>query len=511
MPLTTTDRQAGSARSRLITPIAIALSAFFFVVLLLLVRARWSPLERLDHAVAAHLNAAVADHPAIVGVLRAITWTGSTGVLWTLIVVASLILAIRHRYRLALYLVVTGAGALTLDPILKTIVGRLRPVVSDPIAYGTGNSFPSGHALGSIVCYGALFLVFVPALRGRPRSSAAAAVVALVVAIGTSRVLLGVHYLSDVVGAWLLGVAWLGLTAYAFEVLRHGSGRRVTQPLSEGLEPEAAEDLRLTESTSVRHPFRIAAALVIAWTLVLGVVTGLGELVTHHTNGGILGDRAIPRWFAEHRTPPLTTIGAWISTGGATQAILIVSVLTCVIAVAATRRWRPAVFVAVLMFGELGLFLVSESIVKRPRPEVSHLDAHLPTSSYPSGHVAATLCVYAAIALLVAGHTRRWWRMVFLVLAILMPLLVATSRMYRGMHHPTDVLGSILLGVLWIGATYRIMRPVETGSAAVRSRGETGSTASDHDPIKIVTSDARTDGIVTSDEPISSVEPRRRR
>ena len=98
--------------------------------------------------------------------VKAVTWLGSSGVLWTVTGTAAVVLAIRRRWRLAVYLLVAGAGALTLDPVLKALVGRLRPVVADPIAYGTGNSFPSGHALGSIVCYGALFLVFLPAARG---------------------------------------------------------------------------------------------------------------------------------------------------------------------------------------------------------------------------------------------------------------------------------------------------------------------------------------------------------
>ncbi|HYB47444.1 MAG TPA: hypothetical protein VED20_08830, partial [Streptosporangiaceae bacterium] len=57
--------------------------------------------------------------------------------------------------------VLAAEGALTLDPILKSLVGRLRPVVAHPIAHGTGDSFPSGHSLGSIVCYGAVLLVFL--------------------------------------------------------------------------------------------------------------------------------------------------------------------------------------------------------------------------------------------------------------------------------------------------------------------------------------------------------------
>ncbi len=78
-------------------------------------------------------------------------------------------------------LVVTGAGAIVLDPILKSLVGRLRPVVAHPIAYGGGDSFPSGHSLGSIVCYRAVFLVFLPAMRGRWRTAAAFLAAAAVV------------------------------------------------------------------------------------------------------------------------------------------------------------------------------------------------------------------------------------------------------------------------------------------------------------------------------------------
>lgn len=83
----------------------------------------------------------------------------------------------------------------------------------------------------------------------------------------------------------------------------------------------------------------------------------------------------------------------------------------------------------------------------------------MPTSSFPSGHIAATICLYTAIAVLVMARTDRWWRWLSVVLAVVMPLGVATSRMYRGMHHPTDFLGAILLGALWIGLLYWVIRP----------------------------------------------------
>src|SRR2546429_5733673 len=177
--------------------IAVTAAALVFAILLILVRLQWAPLESVDHGAAAHLNSLVAGHAALVKVVKAVTYLGSTGVLWVVIGISAVILTIRKRWRLAIYLVVTGAGVLVLDPILKSLVGRLRPVVVHPIAYGGGDSFPSGHSLGSIVCYGAVLLVFLPAARGRWRTAFVTAIVTLVALIGVSRTLLGVHYVSD--------------------------------------------------------------------------------------------------------------------------------------------------------------------------------------------------------------------------------------------------------------------------------------------------------------------------
>ena len=257
----------------------------------------------------------------IVTAVKAVTWLGSDGVLWTVIAASVVILALRRRWRLTIYLLVTGAGALVLDPVLKSLVGRLRPVVAHPVAHGTGNSFPSGHALGSIVCYGAVFLVFLPAARGRWRTIFTTVIVALIALIGISGLLLGVHYLSDVIGGWAVGITWLGLTAFAFESTRHAAGLRMTHPVSEGLEPEARDDILRRSPSRPRRtaPGPPAAGTPIAWVLILGIIVGIGELVTKSGNGNILGDRTIPHWFAAHRTPTLTHWSLIFTTLGATR------------------------------------------------------------------------------------------------------------------------------------------------------------------------------------------------
>jgi undecaprenyl-diphosphatase len=211
---------------------------------------------------------------------------------------------------------------------------------------------------------------------------------------------------------------------------------------------------------------------VVAWVLIVGVLTGIGKLImtTGNGNGNLLGDQAIPHWFAAHRTAALNHWSLIASNLGATQDILIVSAITCVVFVALTRRWRPVIFIGAVMLGELAAFLTVAAIVKRPRPDVPHLDSNLPTSAFPSGHMAATTCLYVGIAILVIGHARGWWRFLFLIPAVVMPVMIGLARLYRGEHHPTDLLASVLFAALWLTAAVLLVKPNEAGRE--RSAGQ---------------------------------------
>jgi undecaprenyl-diphosphatase len=77
--------------------------------------------------------------------------------------------------------------------------------------------------------------------------------------------------------------------------------------------------------------------------------------------------------------------------------------------------------------------------------------------------MAATTCLYVGIFILVMGHARGWWRYLFLIPAIVMPVAVAVARMYRGEHHPTDILASVLFAALWLTATTMLIKPNEGG------------------------------------------------
>ena len=104
-----------AATRRSLAPLAIVTAAaFLFALLLLLVRLHWALLESADHGAATRLNSLVAGHSVVVSIVKAVTWLGSGGVLWTLIGAAAVVLALRRRWRLAAYLLEVAATAVVL-------------------------------------------------------------------------------------------------------------------------------------------------------------------------------------------------------------------------------------------------------------------------------------------------------------------------------------------------------------------------------------------------------------
>lgn len=176
------------------------------------------PLQRWDQPVADDLSRWARRSEARVDVFEAISWFGWPPVLATWVALGALACWATGRGRLAWFLVLTTATGAVAQVALKAAVARPRPEVLLPVAQARGHSFPSGHAMASTVVYGALLLVVVPRLPRRARLAVVVATVALVLAIGVSRLVLGVHFVTDVVGGHVAGLAWLVVAAAAFEV-----------------------------------------------------------------------------------------------------------------------------------------------------------------------------------------------------------------------------------------------------------------------------------------------------
>ena len=200
------------------------------------------PLTRADTAAANALHGWVRRSDGVLGPLHVVTFLGSPP--WLALMVGATVVytLVRHRWRLALFLVTTTVAGGAINTAVKVMVDRDRPDLDPPVATAGGFSFPSGHATSSTVAYGALLLVLLPAVPRRGRLPVVAAAVALVLAIGTSRLALGVHYVSDVLGGFALGSAWLAASTAAFSIWRVERGEQAVDA-KEGLEPEAAGDL----------------------------------------------------------------------------------------------------------------------------------------------------------------------------------------------------------------------------------------------------------------------------
>lgn len=177
-------------------------------------------LTRLDGRLADDLNERIHRHPAVLDAVEAVSFWGRALVLAAIVALVVAALWRAGRTRTAVFLVVTSIGGGLVSSAVKVAVDRPRPVVDHPVSSAFGKSFPSGHTLSSTVVYGAILLALWPVLRPAARSVAVVLTTVLVVAVGTSRLLLGVHFLSDVVGGFVLGLAWLAGSAAAFAVWR---------------------------------------------------------------------------------------------------------------------------------------------------------------------------------------------------------------------------------------------------------------------------------------------------
>ena len=222
--------------------VAAFLVAVPFGTLVLLVRDKSSWLRRVDLGTADALHRYDESHPAFPTTMKVITNSGSSLSWIVILTLVALWLLYRRLYRLTAFVAVTAIGSSLLNEAIKAAVGRTRPVLQNPVATATGKSFPSGHTQSALVGYGILILVFLPVVPRRWRPPFVAVATGMVLLIGFSRIALGVHYLSDVVGALVIGSAWLlGMTA-AFSAWR-GEVRKPPVRPSEGLEPEHADRL----------------------------------------------------------------------------------------------------------------------------------------------------------------------------------------------------------------------------------------------------------------------------
>jgi membrane-associated phospholipid phosphatase len=253
----------------------------------------------------------------------------------------------------------------------------------------------------------------------------------------------------------------------------HRTGERATGPSV--LEPAHGDTSeRVGRRFADRSPVLVFSLAVLAgYVLLAAAAIGLGFLLVDvvlpvHAIGH--SDEAVNDWLAANRSSALDDASYL---GSSIGDIPFIPALVILVAVGAAilRRWRVFGFIVGAILIEVATYRVTSLIVHRDRPDVQRLDQLPVDQSYPSGHVAASIVVYVGLALLISSrlHSGKLKALVW-TLAVLLPLVVAASRMYRGMHHPIDAGAGVLIGLASVAIALVATRAaVET--ARIRSGG----------------------------------------
>jgi len=218
---------------------------------------------------------------------------------------------------------------------------------------------------------------------------------------------------------------------------------------------------RIGERGSPHNPGVVAlVVLVCSYVAIAVVALGVGVLVVATFVDTSLGARElrVNEWFVDARTSTWNSVTAVGSSLASTQVVLAVAAVA-VIVLWLTRHRPACLFFASGLLLEVTVFLTAAFLIDRDRPDVLRLDSAPPTSSYPSGHTAASVVLYIGLAIVLVSVTRVVAaRIAGFAVASVFVTLVTVSRLYRGMHHLGDVVAGVLLGVACLLAALLVTR-----------------------------------------------------
>jgi len=196
-----------------------------------------------------------------------------------------------------------------------------------------------------------------------------------------------------------------------------------------------------------KHQLKMLALIWLALTAAY-IVVGLAIVHLWEPSGAGRADERLSEWFADHRTEQRNDIAKIGSAFSNTETKIALLLVLCPLMLWMYRRWHDWAYITIGLIFEVTVFFTASKIVRRQRPHVEHLDS-APTFSWPSGHIAASVVFYVGLCTVVYWNTKsRLSRTVFAAIAVVIPLVVITCRLYLGMHYLTDAIGGVILGVL---------------------------------------------------------------
>jgi membrane-associated phospholipid phosphatase len=212
---------------------------------------------------------------------------------------------------------------------------------------------------------------------------------------------------------------------------------------------------------------------VLAYVVMTAIAIAAGYLLIHELGGVRSFDDRVARWLARHRTDAWDDV-TWVGSMIADVYVKIpATLLLCAFFVWRWRRWTEPALLAGALLLEVAVFVTTAIVIDRARPPIPHLDPIPPTGSFPSGHSAAAVAFYGAIAIIVCWHVRHpLIRAVAVAVAFLMPLAVGASRLYRGMHRLSDVVVGLVIGVISLWITWLVVRNGPAARSTATSMSE---------------------------------------
>jgi undecaprenyl-diphosphatase len=222
--------------------------------------------------------------------------------------------------------------------------------------------------------------------------------------------------------------------------------------------------LLASHSNILYHALRVAAAKAdtlfgaLGIFLVAGlVVAGIGvavfvSLASHVQSGKTQAfDDAVIRWMAAHHTRALDAVMLEITALGTGTVVLMIVAVAGLFLVLTSHKYSAMLLLASAAGGIL-LNGVLKLGFNRPRPAIFLPEVHTVSSSFPSGHAMSAAIVYSTVAYLAARlHKRRWARFLVMAGAFMIIALISLSRLYLGVHYPSDVVAGVAIGLAWAG------------------------------------------------------------
>lgn len=198
-----------------------------------------------------------------------------------------------------------------------------------------------------------------------------------------------------------------------------------------------------------RWAYIITSAIALA--LFIGGIKLFVEL-TEELKTTILAssDTAISAYITGFRTPYLTKYFVFVTNLGDALGYLVVFAICTIVFYIAFKRWRYVAQLAFVMVLALSSNLILKQIINRARPEAEHL-VSVETLSYPSGHAMMAMAFYGTLLFLISQFPiGKVFKITFITMCAILILSIGISRIYLGVHYPSDIAGGYIAGFVWV-------------------------------------------------------------